>query len=64
MRIVLEHVNSDYVDCASRLLDKVPLRKKISEVHYAYDDAEGSEAKQTDLNDAHDRSFSDDWLPE
>ena len=47
----------------SRLLDKVSLRKEVSAVRYAYDDAEGSEAEQTDLSDAHDRSFNDDWLP-
>ena len=40
MRIVLEHTNSDYADCASRLLDKVPLRKKIGAVCYAFDEVE------------------------
>ena len=61
---MLEHVNSDYADCASGLLDKVPLRKEISAVRYAYDEVEDSEAEYTDINDAHDRSFNNDWLPE
>ena len=42
----------------------MPLRKEVSAVRYAYDEVEGSEAEHTDINDAHDRSFSDGWLPE
>ena len=64
MRIALEHVNSDYAHCASRLLDKESLRKEKSAVRYAYDEVEGSAAECADINDAHDRSFNDDWLPE
>ena len=40
------------------------LRKETSAVRYAYDEVEGSEAEHTDINDAHDRSFNDDWLPD
>ena len=64
VRIVLEHVNSDYADCVSRLLGKVLSRKEISAVRYAYEEVEGSEAEYTDINDAHGRSLNDDYLPE
>ena len=59
-----EHVNSDFSDCSSRLLGKVPLRKEVSAVRYAYDEVDGFEAEYTDINDAHGHSFNDDWLPE
>jgi len=80
VRIVLDHVNSDYKGCVARLLDKVQMQKQIKQVHKqvsAQNRADGStdgsddvsvvndveDTAETDLADAHDRSFNDDWLP-
>ena len=77
VRIVLDHVNSDYKGCVARLLDKVQLQKQIKKVQEDSRAAAdgGSEdggaagatrnvnEEVTDLADALDRSFNNDWLP-
>ena len=61
IRIVLEHVNSDYKECISRLTLEVSLRKEIKKAKLIRPNVE-EEGKDDGLS-TQERSFDNDWLP-
>jgi hypothetical protein len=59
VRVVLDHINPEYDDCVSRLLDLVKINKIMVSV------CQGGimNVNSFEALDSHERSFSDDWLP-